>query len=105
MVTNSRLPASLQGRLHRFVHGDCRPWGAINTKVPGIRLSEMLPHHARWADKMAFIRSLHHDNGDHFAAGHWMLTGRFGSTAVNLPQKYPSVGSYVSRVRGANQPG
>jgi uncharacterized protein (DUF1501 family) len=50
------------------------------------------------------VRSLHHDNGDHFAAGHWMTTGRFGSTAVSLPQKYPSVGSYVSRVKGPNNP-
>jgi hypothetical protein len=54
---------------------------------------------------MVFVRSVHHDNGDHFAGAHWMLTGKFGSTAVSLPQKFPSVGSYVSKVRGANQPG
>jgi hypothetical protein len=34
-----------------------------------------------------------------------MLTGRLGSNAVNLPQKYPSVGSYVSKVLGPNEPG
>src|SRR5204862_3472894 len=50
-------------------------------------------------------RSLHHDNGDHFAGAHWMLTGRFGSNAANLPQKYPSVGSYVARMRGPNVAG
>ncbi len=81
------------------------PYQAIRTKVPGILLPELLPHHARHADKMAFIRSVHHDNGDHFAGAHWMLTGRFGSSAANLEQKYPSVGSYVSRLRGANQTG
>src|SRR6185312_12500031 len=81
------------------------PYGVIDTNVPGIRISEMLPHHARHADKMVFVRSLHHDTGDHFAGAHWMLTGRFGSTAVNLPQKYPSVGSIASRMRGANRPG
>jgi Protein of unknown function (DUF1501) len=81
------------------------PFAAIDTNVPGMRVSETLPRHARHADKMVFIRSLHHDNGDHFAGAHWMLTGRFGSSAANLTQKYPSVGSYVSRVRGANQPG
>jgi uncharacterized protein (DUF1501 family) len=81
------------------------PFAAIRTRVPGIQLCEMLPQHARHADKMVFVRSLHHDNGDHFAGAHWMLTGRFGSNAANLPQKYPSVGSYVSRVRGANKPG
>jgi hypothetical protein len=81
------------------------PYGVIRTRVPGIQISETLPHHARHADKMAFVRSLHHDNGDHFAAAHWMLTGRFGSSAVNMAQKYPSVGSYVARVRGPNRPG
>lgn len=81
------------------------PWDAIPTNVPGISLSASLPLHARHADKMAVLRSVHHDNGDHFAGAHWMLTGRFGSTAVNLPQKYPSIGSFVSRIHGANAPG
>jgi hypothetical protein len=81
------------------------PYGVIRTKVPGVLLPDRLPHHARHADKMVFVRSLHHDNGDHFAAAHWMLTGRFGSSAVSLAQKYPSVGSYVARMRGANRPG
>src|SRR5262245_582553 len=81
------------------------PWKAINTNVPGIRICEMLPHHARHMDKMVLVRSLHHDNGDHFASAHWMLTGRFGSTAASLPQKYPSAGSYTAKVRGPNKPG
>jgi uncharacterized protein (DUF1501 family) len=81
------------------------PWKAIKTNVPGIRICEMLPHHARHADKMVFVRSLHHDNGDHFAGAHWMLTGRFGSNAASLPQKYPSAGAYTAKVRGANKPG
>ncbi len=81
------------------------PWGVTKTNVPGIQISEILPRHARHADKMVFIRSLHHDNGDHFAGAHWMLTGKFGSTAVNLPQKFPSVGSYVAKCHGPNKPG
>ena len=81
------------------------PWGAIPTNVPGIFLSETLPFHAKHADKMAFVRSLHHGTGDHFAGAHWMLTGRFGSTSASLPQKFPSVGSYISRMRGPNKEG
>jgi len=81
------------------------PWKAIDTNVPGIQLSATLPLQAKHADKMVFVRSMHHKNGDHFAAGHWMLTGRYGSHANDLPQKYPSVGSYISRVRGPNKPG
>ncbi|HEU4754493.1 MAG TPA: DUF1501 domain-containing protein, partial [Armatimonadota bacterium] len=42
-------------------------------------------------------------NGDHFAAAHWMLTGRFGATGADQTPRYPSVGSYVSRVRGPNR--
>lgn len=81
------------------------PWGSIATNVSGIRLSETMPQHAKLADKMVFVRSVHHNTGDHFAAAHWMLTGRFGSSDREKSQKYPSVGSYVARVRGANQSG
>ena len=81
------------------------PYGAIATNVPGIRISEMLPRHARQADKMVFVRSLHHDNGDHFAGAHVMLTGRFGASGASQAPRYPSVGSYTARVRGANRPG
>jgi uncharacterized protein (DUF1501 family) len=81
------------------------PWGAIETNVSGIRISEQLPEHAKHADKMVFLRSVHHQNGDHFAAAHWMLTGRFGSTTADKPQKFPSVGSCVSKVLGPNAAG
>lgn len=81
------------------------PWGDMKTNVPGIRISEMLPEHAKHADKMCFLRSVHHDNGDHFAAAHWMLTGRFGSTSANKAQVYPSVGSCVSKLSGSRAPG
>src|SRR5262245_29833058 len=40
------------------------PFGVVNTNVPGIVLSETLPLHAKLADKMSFIRSLHHGTGD-----------------------------------------
>ena len=59
------------------------PLKAISTAVPGVQVSELLPNHARLLDKVSLIRSLHHDNGDHFAAAHWMLTGYLGSNAVN----------------------
>src|SRR5437763_4679483 len=55
------------------------PLGTIKTNVEGILLSELLVKHAKQMDKVSILRSVHHDNGDHFAAGHWMLTGYFGS--------------------------
>jgi uncharacterized protein (DUF1501 family) len=81
------------------------PFGICKTKTPGVYVSELMPRVAERFSKVALIRSLHHDNGDHFAAAHWMTTGRFGSTSVNQAQKYPSIGSYVARVKGANTPG
>ncbi len=80
------------------------PFGVCKTRTPGVFTSALMPEVARRFEKLALVRSLHHDNGDHFAAGHWMTTGRFGSSAVNLPQKFPSVGSYVSKVKGPNNP-
>jgi hypothetical protein len=81
------------------------PFGVVKTHTPGVFVSELMPGVAARFSKLALVRSLHHDNGDHFAAAHWMTTGRFGSTSINLPQKFPSVGSYVSRLKGANKPG
>lgn len=80
------------------------PFGIAKTRTPGVNFSALMPETAKRFDKLSVIRSLHHDHGDHFAAGHWMTTGRFGSTSIKLPQQYPSVGSYVSRVKGANNP-
>ena len=80
------------------------PFGTIETAVPGIRLNELLVEQAKVMDRAALIRSVHHDNGDHFAAAHWMLTGYFGSNAADLEPKYPSAGSIVTKVLGPNRP-
>jgi uncharacterized protein (DUF1501 family) len=81
------------------------PFGIWKTAIPGVNVSALMPGVAERIKKVALVRSLHHDNGDHFAAAHWMTTGRFGSSAVSQTQKYPSVGSYVARVKGTNKPG
>ena len=81
------------------------PLKAIPTAVPGVHVSELLPAHARLMNKMSIIRSMHHDNGDHFAAAHWMLTGYLGSNAANLPAQYPSAGSIIARLKGPRKTG
>ena len=43
---------------------------------------------------------MHHDNGDHFAAAHWMLTGYHGSNAANLAPQYPSAASIITKAQG-----
>jgi hypothetical protein len=81
------------------------PLKAIPTAIPGVQVSELLPEHARLLDKMSIIRSMYHDNGDHFAAAHWMLTGFLGSNASDLPAQYPSAASIIAKIKGARKPG
>ncbi len=80
-------------------------WSPIHTNVPGIDISEMFPLQAKVADKFSLIRSLHHDNGDHFTAGHWMLTGQGGPNGTNTAGKAPFFGSLATKVTGPRQPG
>src|SRR5260370_7202811 len=43
-------------------------FGAISTRVPGVRFSELLPPAVQIADKLAVIRSLRHPNANHVQA-------------------------------------
>jgi hypothetical protein len=80
------------------------PYAAIETRVPGIRISERLPLQARVMDRCTVIRSFTHNDGDHFAAAHWLLTGYRGSTAGNKTPQYPAMGSVVAKLLGPNRP-
>src|SRR5262249_43199675 len=48
---------------------------------------------------------MHHDNGDHFAAAHWMLTGYLGSNAADLAPQYPSAASVIAKMKGPKRSG
>ena len=80
------------------------PFGAIDTSAPGIRLSELMVEQAKVMDQVSVIRSMHHNNGDHFAAAHWMLTGYHGSNAASRAPQFPGMGAVVNRMAGANKP-
>ena len=84
------------------------PFGAISTNVAGVQFGELMPEQAGMMDKLAVLRTVKHGTGDHTKGNHWMLTGYEGP-AFNAPdnrqQRRPSLGSAVSRVRGANHPG
>ncbi len=79
-------------------------WRPIRTNVTGVEISELFPLQAKVADKFSLIRSLHHNTGDHFTAGHYMLTGRGGVNGLDTAGKYPSIGSMVTRQCGARRP-
>src|SRR5207247_5947417 len=50
-------------------------FGPISTRVSGLRVSELLPLHAKIADKFTLVRSMSHTGGGHPAGSLQMLTG------------------------------
>ena len=80
-------------------------WNPIRTNVPGFEISELFPRQAKMAERFSIIRSLHHDTGDHFTGGHYMLTSRGGASGADMSGKYPSICSIASKVCGPRQPG
>jgi hypothetical protein len=80
-------------------------WHPIPTNAPGVEITELFPLQAKCADKFSIVRSLHHNNGDHFTAGHLMLTGRGGASGADTPGKYPFVGAIATKLAGPRKPG
>lgn len=76
------------------------PYEPIATTLPGLVISEKMPHHARIMDKVSVIRSFTHGNGDHWAAAHWMLTGWLGANGSDRVPRRPSMCSIASHFLG-----
>jgi uncharacterized protein (DUF1501 family) len=73
------------------------PFGSIATRVPCVRICEHLPGLARRLDRVALVRSLHHDAAPIHETGHQLVqTGRLVRTGEDVPH----AGSVVSRVLG-----
>ncbi|HJZ53468.1 MAG TPA: DUF1501 domain-containing protein [Gemmataceae bacterium] len=83
------------------VRGEFKP---ISTNVPGIQISEQLPLQAKIMDRLAVLRSGFHTNAGHGMGSQWMQTGYQPTIEVN-DNIYPSTGSVVAKMRGANEPG
>lgn len=69
------------------------PFRAIPTAVPGIRISELLPHVAKRMDRLSIIRGLNIRVNDHAKGRLIMERGRRAGT-------YPFLGSVASRYLG-----
>ncbi len=86
------------------VRGEFKP---ISTVVPGLQICEHLPQMSRVMDKVALVRSVHHNANLHDSASIHMLTGRplegpDRELFAPQPQFYPSYGSAVAYMnRGA----
>ena len=83
------------------VRGEFSP---ISTATPGIQIGEHLPRLARHTDKLAIVRSIHHDDSAHGRGMYWNLTGHKPPRAGNIPpmqSDWPSLPAMVSKFRSA----
>ena len=72
------------------------PFRAIETSVPGIRISELMPKMARKMDRTCIIRSLNTKNGDHGGGAQLMMRGRRDEPSL----RYPDLGAVLARELG-----
>ena len=76
--------------------GQFRP---ISTNVPGMDVCELLPLHAKCADKYTLIRSICHTFNDHGGGSKRVMTGRIPATPTETVNDSPSVTSIVAKMR------
>jgi uncharacterized protein (DUF1501 family) len=73
------------------------PFKPIDTKVPGVRVSEIFPTLATQADKFSIVRSVYHTATAVHDTGHQMMqTGRLFSGGV----EHPHMGSVLGYLKG-----
>ena len=70
----------------------------IRTKVPGMDIGELLPRHAKIADKFTLIRSCAHKFADHGGGHKRFLTGRAPLEPSGFVNDTPMVGSMAAKV-------
>lgn len=78
------------------------PFSPIDTKVPGLQLTELLPHHAAIADKFCLLRSLTHEAACHASGPQRLWTGHYTPQQTWFPD-HPDCLAVANYVRW--QPG
>ena len=79
-------------------------FGAIPTKVPGVLFAENTERLAAISDKLTIVRSIRHNQNNHGAGNHYMVTGaptRIPVSCGAFVSFHPSMGSVTSAERGA----
>jgi hypothetical protein len=74
------------------------PFGSITTRAEGVRISELLPLHARVADKFAVLRSLSHTGFCHQQGNQQMFTGH-PELVLKLEPEHPDLMCVAHKVR------
>jgi hypothetical protein len=79
-------------------------FNAIDTKIPGVQFSRHCQKLAAIADKFSTIRSIRHNQGNHGAGNHYMMTGAPPRIPVGcgaFVSFHPSLGAVTASERGA----
>jgi hypothetical protein len=74
-------------------HANGGPYQAIETAVPGLRISEHLPKLARQAQDLVLVRSMSTKEGDHGRATYHLRTGYMPQGSI----QYPALGALVAK--------
>ncbi len=72
------------------------PFRAIQTDVPGLQISELMPKMATRMKDVCLIRGLNTRNGDHGSGAKLMMRGRRDEPSL----RYPDLGAVVAREMG-----
>ena len=70
----------------------------ISTNVPGMDVCELLPRHAKIADRFTLIRSIHHKFADHGGGHKRLMTGRVPATPTGTVNDAPAVTSIIKKM-------
>lgn len=76
-------------------------FGSISSKVPGMDFCELLPRHAKIADKLTLIRSVTGAVSEHAPA---LLMSGYGERVGAAQGGRPGIGAILSRLRGPVDP-
>ena len=83
------------------IRGQFQP---IQTRTVGVQFSQHMQRLAGISDKLAVVRSIRHDQGNHGAGNHYMMTGAPPRIPVGcgaFVSFHPSLGSVTAHERGA----
>lgn len=83
------------------IRGDYQP---IATQTPGVQFAQPMKKLAAISDDLAIVRSIRHDQGNHGAGNHYMMTGAPPRIPVGcgaFVSFHPSLGSVVAKEIGA----
>jgi len=75
------------------------PFKAIPTSVAGTHISELLPHTAKQAHRLAIVRGLNSGSDDHGIGQKIMLTGRKMEPGID----YPHIGAVAAKLLASDQ--